>query len=151
MPGGGFRFGVRLETLGVEEVNKHPEPPLWRVSRRLHGPIARRVYTKDGQKLILYAYQKGIPPVVTPGAWDFAPAIFGVGQYVFLYLRYRFRYKGTYVLDVRDPSGKGSLASQEFDNRSRAMREMEQVIVRLNSRTRDAVAHVFAIRDDNAD
>lgn len=128
----------------MEKMSEVHEPPLWRASRRLHGPIGRRVYTREGEKLILYAYQKGMPPAVTPNAWDFAPAIFGVGQYIYLYLRYRIRYKGAYILDIREPGSTASLAIKEFDSRAQALEELEQVTFRLKSLTRAAVAGAFA-------
>ena len=132
--------------MGVGKVSQDLEPRLWRLSRRLRGPLARRIYTRDGHKLLLYAYQKGLPPVVAPCAWEFAPAPIGIIQYIYLYLRYKFWYRGAYVVDIREPDGGTTIARSEFKSRPEAVEAFEVAASRVETVDRDAVSTVIMER-----
>jgi hypothetical protein len=113
----------------------------WR-ARFLSSNVHRECGTADGRTVSIWAYPYGIPP----RSWgvSFAPAAFVIIQDSFAYLRYRIKYRGAWVVEIREHSAERVVAERIFPNRSSAI---DQFTVAQHQSSRLPIAEIGQVLD----
>ncbi|MCL2614502.1 MAG: hypothetical protein FWD95_14915 [Nocardioidaceae bacterium] len=77
-----------------------------------------------------------MPPVSGFDGWDFAPMGLAIMPFLFRYLRYRIKYQGQWVVEIRDQD-RETLAESVTRNRATAVQLFEVAV--------DKSAHLAAV------
>lgn len=134
---------IRMEVVGTE-------PPLWRLSRRLGGPIGLQQSTADGGEILLYAYQRGMPPQRSATGWAaFVPGSIGLLWSLIQYLRHRIRYRGQWVVEIKDSKSDEVLAQLIVPDRKMARVRFEAARDRCATVPAHEVSHVLEQHSDS--
>lgn len=117
-------------------------PVTWR-ARVLSRFVHRDARTADGTEVSIWAFPRGIRP---SASWSvsFAPDVFWVVRAIFEHLRYRIKYRGAWVVEIRDPASDLPLDDRVLRSRAQAMDTVEATCMRIQTVTLGHIGKAFS-------
>ena len=117
------------------------DPLPWR-ARVLSRFVHRDARTADGTEVSIWAFPRGIRP---SASWSvsYAPGAFWVIGVIFENLRYRIKYRGAWVVEVRNPVSDLPFDDRVLRSRSEALDTVEQMRRRVETVTLDHIGKAF--------